>query len=209
MPLGASPALKVKITKAYQEYGEFMCESESLRADRLVITDKLKNLKAYLAQMRKKLTAFRSVRKRSSDGLESKMFSVLKSINVELTSYHGGSLNGKDIKKVMDNASFVFDLFKQILKEGKKAGLPDDFDSMIELMCKKYKSAFLLWDGAFSFAQKVNPTFHDRLIFAQYVSAIVDAHQDVGCNITHKVHLMLHHVFWQMGQIKDGLGGLS
>ncbi len=98
--------------------------------------DKLKSLKAYLVQMWKKLMAFRSIHKRSSDGLESKMFQVLKSINVGLTSYHGGGLNGKDIKKEMENTPFVFDLFKQILKEGKKTGLLDDFDSMIESMCE-------------------------------------------------------------------------
>ena len=41
--------------------------------------------------------------------IETKVFKVLKDIGVELTSYHGGSLNGKDIKKVMNNASHVFD----------------------------------------------------------------------------------------------------
>jgi len=51
-------------------------------------------------------------------GLETKMFRVLKSIGVELTRYHGGSLMGKDIKKVMDNASYIFDEFKKILKDG-------------------------------------------------------------------------------------------
>jgi len=48
---------------------------------------------------------------------------------------------------------------------------------------------FLLWDGAFSYAA-------------------VQAHKDVGCNITHKVHLMWKHVAWQMKELKH-LGGLG
>ena len=34
---------------------------------------------------------------------------VLREIGVELTRYHGGSLNGKDIKTFTDNATYVFD----------------------------------------------------------------------------------------------------
>ena len=41
--------------------------------------------------------------------VEEKMFEVLREIGVELTHYHGGSLNGKDVKKVTDNATYVFD----------------------------------------------------------------------------------------------------
>ena len=73
-------------------------------------------------------------------------------------------------------------------------------------MCEKYKSAFLLWDGAFSFARMVNPKYQHKLMFRRYVTAALGAHKDVGCNITHKVHLMVHHVFWQMGKVEHGLG---
>jgi hypothetical protein len=52
--------------------------------------------------------------------IETKVFKVLKGIGVELSSYHGGSLNGKDIKKVMNNASHVFDCISVVFKEGKR-----------------------------------------------------------------------------------------
>jgi len=45
---------------------------------------------------------------------------VLKVFGVELSSYHSGSLNGKDIKKVMNNATHIFDQFAAISKEGKR-----------------------------------------------------------------------------------------
>ncbi len=50
--------------------------------------------------------------------IETKIFKVLKKIGVELSSYHGGSLNGKDIRKVMTNACYIFDTFATIFKAG-------------------------------------------------------------------------------------------
>ncbi len=44
---------------------------------------------------------------------------MLKKVGVELSSYHGGSLNRKDVKKVMNNASHIFDQFAAIFKEGR------------------------------------------------------------------------------------------
>ena len=51
--------------------------------------------------------------------VESKMFNVLKKIGVKLSSYHGGSLNGKVIKKVKNNATHIFEEFAVIFKEGR------------------------------------------------------------------------------------------
>lgn len=79
-------------------------------------------------------------------------------------------------------------------------------DNTINSVCESYKTAFLLWDGAFAFARKVNPTGNDIDEFEKFVLAAVDAHKDVGCHVTHKVHLMIHHVGWQMAEIEDGLG---
>jgi hypothetical protein len=57
---------------------------------------------------------------RGQQSIDTKVFKVLKEIGVELSSYHGGSLNGKNIKKVMNNASHIFDQFAEICKEGKR-----------------------------------------------------------------------------------------
>jgi len=56
---------------------------------------------------------------RGQQSIETKVFKVLKEIGVEISSYHGGSLNGKDIKKVMNNASLIFDQFAAIFKGGR------------------------------------------------------------------------------------------
>ena len=61
---------------------------------------------------------------RRQSSIKTKVFAVLKEIGVELSSYHGGSFNGKDIKKVMNNATYLFEAFTVIFKEGKRKWVP-------------------------------------------------------------------------------------
>ena len=64
----------------------------------------------------------------------------------------------------------------------------------------------MLWDGAFSIARKVDPADSDFTLYRRFVNAAVDLHCQIGCNITHKVHLMWKHVEWQMNLLPGGLG---
>jgi len=57
---------------------------------------------------------------KDQQSFETKIFKVLKEIGVELSSYHGRSLNGKDIRKVMMNACYIFDTFATIFKAEKR-----------------------------------------------------------------------------------------
>ena len=87
---------------------------------------------------------------------------VLKGIGVQLTRYHGGSLNGKDVKMVIDHSFSVFDEFATILKAGCNDSLTPE---KIDQKCEEYKSAFLLWDGAFAIARKIYPSVEDRVMY--------------------------------------------
>jgi hypothetical protein len=143
------------------------------------------------------------VRRRSS--IKKKVFAVLKEIGVELSSYHDGSHNGKDIKKVMNKATYLFDAFAVIFKEGKREGcLLSDTD--INSMCLHFREVYVLWDGAFLLARTVNPTNDDTEIYQKFVLAAVQSSAILGCPITPKVHTMLRHVEWQMKNIPGGLG---
>ncbi len=83
-------------------------------------------------QLKLKWMGLEKVKGRGS--IEIRMFDVLKEIRVELSSYHGGSLSGKDIKKVMNNATHIFDQVADIFKEGKR---PDCImtDADIDALC--------------------------------------------------------------------------
>ncbi len=88
------------------------------------------------------------------------MFKLLKNIGVELSSYHGGSLNGKDIKKVMNNAAHIFNKLTVIMKEGER---PDSIlsNADVNVLCLHFWEVFVLWDRAFLLAQTVSPMEQD------------------------------------------------
>ncbi len=87
-----------------------------------------------MADQQLKLKGMQSEKVKGKGSNEMRLFEVLKEIGVELSSYHGGSLNGKDIKKVTNNASRVFDQVAVIFKEGKR---PDCImtDADINTLC--------------------------------------------------------------------------
>jgi hypothetical protein len=170
-----------------------------------VIVEKLKKARRTLANQQTKLKEMRRAKVRGQQSIETKVFKVLKEIGVELSSYHGGSLNGKDIKKVMNNASHIFDQFAAICKEGKREDcLLTDAD--IDCMCLHFWEVYVLWDGAFSLARTINPTDEDADTYQRFVLAALHGSKILQCPITPKVHTMLRHVAWQMRNIPGGLG---
>ena len=60
-------------------------------------------------------------RKKAGDGIETAIFTVLREVyDVRIQAYHGGSLTGKDIQKVMVDSDDIFQIIAGILKEQKK-----------------------------------------------------------------------------------------
>jgi hypothetical protein len=71
----------------------------------------VKNLKKAcfkLSDQQLKLKVMQTAKGRKEHSVETKMFKTLKDIGIELSLYHGRSLNGKDIKKIMNNATYFF-----------------------------------------------------------------------------------------------------
>ncbi|EJK77868.1 hypothetical protein THAOC_00273 [Thalassiosira oceanica] len=158
-----NPRLQEAIAKNKEELKKAEDEAKQLIEKREKIATEVTKGRSLLRRLKKKLTDFRSTRKRSKNGIEAKMLKVLKSIGVEVTKYHGGSLTGKDIRKVIANASYVFDEFAKILKEDRKAdGLSE---TEIDKLCEDHKLTFLLWDGAFSTARTIDPTEGDIVLY--------------------------------------------
>ena len=167
---------------------------------------KLEKARVMLRDQMEKLKTMRTSKVKDQQSIETKIFRVLKEIGVELSSYHGGSLNGKDIRKVMTNACYVFDTFAAIFKGGKRPNCSLS-DTHIDALCLQFREVFVLWDGAFSLARMINPTEIDISTYSMYVKAAVKGSKDLRCTFTPKVHLMLNHVAEQMTNTRGGLGG--
>jgi hypothetical protein len=169
------------------------------------MVEKLKKARHTLVDQQAKLKVMRQAKVRGQQSIETTRIKVLKEIGVELSSYHGGSLHGKDIKKVMNNASYIFDQFAAIFKEGKrKECLLVDAD--INLMCLHFWEVYVLWNGAFLLARMINPTYEDADTYQTFLLAEVHGSNILQCPITPKVYTMLRYVQWQMKNIPGGGG---
>ena len=81
--------------------------------------EKLVKAQCMVSDQQLKLKTMRTLKVKEQGSIETKIFSDFKEIGVELSDYHGGSLDGKDIKKVMNNACHIFHRFLTIFKEGR------------------------------------------------------------------------------------------
>ncbi len=98
---------------------KYEAELKPLLIERNALAEKLKQTRRCVSDKNKILLELQNTKKKSFESLDTKIFEVLKEVRVELAAYHGGSLTGKDIRKVMNNAIYLFDKFTTILKEGK------------------------------------------------------------------------------------------
>jgi hypothetical protein len=62
------------------------------------MVDRLKQTRRLYSEQQKNLRVLQSSKAKSTASLETKLFKVLTGIGVKQSSYHGGSLNGKDQK---------------------------------------------------------------------------------------------------------------
>jgi hypothetical protein len=79
-------------------------------------------------------------------------------------------------------------------------------DDDIGLLCLHFREVYVLWDGAFSLARKIDPTDEDTETYQRFVLAALQGSLTLQCSITPKVHAMLRHVKWQMKNLPGGLG---
>ena len=158
----------------------------------------MKKGKAYLKALKLKLTNFKSDHKKDGNGIEANMFQVLRiKYGVKIQAYHGKTRTGKDIQKVMENASIIFAEFASILKANKKKYC-ELCDACIDALCAQFSRLVVLWDGAFSYASKLDPSTEDIIQYRRFVTAAVHADVQEDLSVTPKVYLMWNHVELQM-----------
>jgi hypothetical protein len=97
-------------------YHSNMIQLKNLQVVWDAIVDKLRKACRTLAEQQTLLKEMQNVKARGQASVEMKVFWVLKEIGVKLSSYHGESFNGKEIKKVMHNATHLFDAIAAIFK---------------------------------------------------------------------------------------------
>ena len=201
-PADQSP-LQKKICELRQRLKEIQSEMVRLQHERTKITNHLEKARRLLRKMKDKLKEFKNDRKKSGDGVEAAMFEILKSCyHIQLPAYHGGKLIGKDCQKMMSNADVIFKQFADILKDpsNRRSDCALNNDE-IDLLCQQFADLSMLWDGALSYASKIDPSEEDIVMYERFAKAAIFSHQSMGCSVTHKGHLMWAHTACQMRNI--------
>jgi hypothetical protein len=124
---------------------------KDLNVHRNHLVEKLKRARRTLADQQLNLKAIETAKGKTEYSVKTNMFKLLKKVSVELSSYHGGSLNGKDIKKVMNNSAHIFGELAVIMKAGKR---PNSIlsNTDVDALCLRFRQVFVLWDRAFLLA---------------------------------------------------------
>jgi len=158
---------------------------KDLNVHRNCLVEKLKRARHTLADQQLKLKAIETAKGKIEYSIETKIFKLLKNVGVELSSYHGVSLNGKDINMVMNNLVHIFDELAVIMKEGNR---PNSIlsNANVNALCVHFWEVFVLWDGAFLLAQTVGPMEQDTNTYLRYVLAAVHGNNALGCTVTPK-----------------------
>jgi hypothetical protein len=107
------------------------------------MVDRLKQTRHLYSEQQKNLRVLQSSKAKPTASLETKLLKVLKGIVVKQSSNYSGSLNGKDIKKVINNAIYLFGEFLSILKLGKHDNCELN-DDAIDALCQHFQSVFCL-----------------------------------------------------------------
>jgi len=193
-----------QVAKLRQELKDLQQELSPLKETWELLLAKFERGRKLVKAWNAIISQFESKRKKSDTGIESKLFAVMKLVGVELARYHGGKLIGKDVKRVMYHADYVFGEFAKILQQSKKEDCSMSDDD-IENMCNKYARAFFgtehfhLLESSAQQQQILNNTDNIRLQQS-------DITQEIGCTITIKGHIMFQHVIQQLLSIPGGLG---
>jgi hypothetical protein len=161
-----------------------------------------------LRKMKDKLKEFKNDREKSGDGVEAAMFAILKSCyHIQLPAYYNGKLIGKDCQEMMSNADVIFKQFAEILKDpsNRRSDCALNNDEL-DLLFQQFAELSMLWDGAFSYASKIDPSEEDIVMYERFAKTAIFSHQSMGCSITHEWHLMWAHTACQIRNIPGGLG---
>ena len=62
---------------------------------------RVEQAKDYLAKLKVKIKEFKLTRKKDGEGIESNMVTILNKFKIEIRAYHGGTLHGKGVRKLM------------------------------------------------------------------------------------------------------------
>ena len=190
-------ALQAHIAVLNEEY-------QALEKEKPVLRAKIKKLTAAVNDARKKRIGDR-------DGLDTVINRIMKEIaGIIPQAFHGGSLNGVDCRRFLDNVEEIFEL----IKDEAMSRIRDDrykqqggtmTESELEKTMSKYAKILDVMDVCFSKLRTPEPTEDEKREGKKSVFVLKKLWIDAGINITPKAHVMFDHTIEQFCRIPGGI----
>ena len=142
--------------------------------------------------------------KKKDESIYSGIDNILQRYGIERCAYHGGQINGVDVRTLMNNSKEIMGeicvyLYNQLTEESSIT--PDD----IGKLCKDCEEYLSLWDAAFSFVHEDDPSKKHCDETQERIDLAMAKHRELGFSVTPKTHGMESHVVDQMRRVKGGI----
>eukprot|EP00577_Skeletonema_sp_RCC1716_P007958 CAMPEP_0113382640 /NCGR_PEP_ID=MMETSP0013_2-20120614/5948_1 /TAXON_ID=2843 ORGANISM="Skeletonema costatum, Strain 1716" /NCGR_SAMPLE_ID=MMETSP0013_2 /ASSEMBLY_ACC=CAM_ASM_000158 /LENGTH=583 /DNA_ID=CAMNT_0000265157 /DNA_START=165 /DNA_END=1918 /DNA_ORIENTATION=- /assembly_acc=CAM_ASM_000158 len=189
-----------QIDRIEGEIHGFKDEIEELNLTQLNIRDTVEVKKDARKEASKQLDEFTKKWKKYYSGIDK----ILQRHGIERCAYHGGQINGVDVRTLMENAKEILGeicvyLCNQLTDQSSVSA--DD----IGKLCKDCEEYLSLWDAAFSFVHEDNPSDDHCDKTQERIDLAMNKHRELGFNVTPKTHGMEKHVVDQMRRVKGGI----
>jgi len=193
-----------QIDRIEGEIHGFKDEIEELNLTQLNIRDTVEVKKDARKEASKQLDEFTKKWKKTDESIYSGIDKILQRHGIERCAYHGGQINGVDVRTLMENAKEILGeicvyLCNQLTDQSSISA--DD----IGKLCKDCEEYLSLWDAAFSFVHEDNPSDDHCDKTQERIDLAMNKHRELGFNVTPKTHGMEKHVVDQMRRVKGGI----
>ena len=134
---------------------------------------------------------------------------VLPKYNVHPSKYHGGSMEGPEVRNLLIKGVEIFlnisDFVKEKLgEESSRDAVNVATDSEIDEVCEKYGNLCIILDACISFIYNTDDYFTDEQVgkLEQRLKVLLKKWVHMGLSITPKCHVLLDHITKQVKYIE-------
>ena len=151
------------------------------------------------------IAALTRARKTDEDSVYSGIDRILQTYDIIRAAYHGGDLNGVDIRTLMDNATEIMEKIAEYLISSKSVQCTKT-PAEIRKVCKDAGKLLEQWDAVLTLAHEEFPTDADFEFIEQYVKNAMKSSREMGLTTPLKNHGGEDHLVKQMKRVKSLVG---
>ncbi|KAL7454029.1 hypothetical protein ACHAWC_005670 [Mediolabrus comicus] len=193
-----------KIDSLEKEIDAFKVDIDELNLTKQNICDAVDAKTDARKEAAKQLKEFTTKWKKNRESIYSGIDKILQRYGIERSAYHGGQINGVDVRTLMEDAKGIMGeicifLCTQLTEHSSISA------DEIGKLCKDCEVYLSLWDAAFAAVHEDNPSDEHCDNTQELIDLAMANHRALGFSVTPKTHGMEKHVVDQMRRVKGGI----